>query len=435
MTLLTHTFLTLSLLTPSETFVASGDWQSVRTAITQATNSPGADIVELQSDVEADSYTYITEPVTFRGNGHKITLRSNFDGDHLFIIQHDEGETALTSFQDVEFVGSISGSTSFFRVQEGSGFLLNRSRVASGRGALGTGLDCRGGCIVLDTHFRSLVATDVGGAIFASCGAALRLENVVIENVSARLGGGLFMDYRACVSIQRTSITTARASDAGGAIGTAVVNGPPNCSVPLALNPNKHWGGVICPDFGKTSIVNSTFSENQAQSGMHMSLQDHEVEIIHSTFGPTRPVGSAPSAIHANVGTKIEMYGSVFDGRSGVPSSSQACDIHSGASIEHCASSLYLHSGQSCGNATATCTVNSLLPASNPLQPLTPVSAGRPWGLVPIHALDPSVSSSGADYVPWSQWLTAGLPPSSPGIDQLGNSRSLPADCGAIEAP
>ena len=167
------------------------------------------------------------------------------NGSGLWEIHLSEGEYNLTAIQrlrtGVSIIGAANGGTKItstnviFEMEAGSNldtsYIKNLTLTTDGAGGLGGGvvriLNDISTRVVIDNCNISTKVQNLGGAVLVASDAAyVRIENTIIHDCFANMGGAIYVN-RGTVDINHSKIFDNEAGTSGGAVystGGAIVN-------------------------------------------------------------------------------------------------------------------------------------------------------------------------------------------------------------------
>ena len=268
---------------------------SLRQAITDANNAPGADIIEFDPSLEGSTIALtsgqlaITDALEIRGTDSEgtplgITISADYDFRHFDIDDAEEADIEVT----------ISDLT----ITEGRSAILNNENLtlerviissnSNGGSSFSNGAIVSSGPLAIrDSEFISNNSDGYGGAIAFSNGMLIIEDSTFTDNSSADQGGAIYLYPGSDATISGTTFEANAANGSvgdGGAIGlvssTLVVN-----DSTFSQNTADGHGGAISAKTGSTvTIVDSTIENNTATNdGGAIYTDDGTITIEGST--------------------------------------------------------------------------------------------------------------------------------------------------------
>lgn len=307
---------------------------SLRQAIDDANNNPGADIVVFDaSSIGTITLTSgdidITDDVTITGLGAADSIISGNNASRIFYIYKDA--TSLTV--------SISGLTMTEGSENVGGAIANwysdltlTGVVLTSNSATGTSGRSEGGAIIsygwtasleiIDSEISGNTSNDDGGGIAHIDAGDLTIINSVISgNQSAGSGGGVYAKRVGNIAISDSTLRSNSSSLYGGGGHFSSTRDVSIDSTTFDQNLTNYGGGALySTNTTSFTVTNSTVSGNQGIGGAGFVLGNNgDVLIANSTFAnnvgdSTYGVGGALYSWGSNGDTRILF--STFSGNS-----------------------------------------------------------------------------------------------------------------------
>ena len=215
----------------------------------------------------------ITSPLTIGGNGSGNTVIERAATAPQFRVFH-VAQSGRLNLEDITVRGGLRGGM----VEFGGGGILNRGTLVITH------------CAVTD-NFSSTVSSTGGGGI-ASLGRLFIAGSTVANNTAVQSqGGGIFSP--AAVTVINSTIRGNR-SEAGGG-GIAISNTAGSATIIGTTIVDNHTGeshgGGLHSESSAVAIVNSTFAENGAESGVGGGLFVRGGVVVNTTIANNRSNG------------------------------------------------------------------------------------------------------------------------------------------------
>lgn len=300
---------------------------SLRQAILDANNAPGADVIAFSGAIFADQtpdtitltsgQLVISDDLTVGGVGANLLTISGNNASRVFQINpnvnvtladvtiangrasdgagvfNNGGSAALIQTNFINNVATNAGGG----VLNTGGMLVNGGNFTSNRAGSGAGIYNAGGLEVRNSNFNTNQASSNGGGIFNNSGASLTVDNnylsrntagndgggiynrsggtasilttVIVDGSAGRLGGGI-ANFGTIVTIDNSLIRGNRSTGSGGAAGGVFNGGTANITNTSILNNTAAGeGGGIYNNAGATLTLraNSLVSGNRGSNG------------------------------------------------------------------------------------------------------------------------------------------------------------------------
>jgi len=274
---------------------------SLRQAIIDANDAPGADIIEFDPSLAGSTIALtsgqfnITDALEIRGTDSEgtplgITISADNDSRHFYIFDSDPEN-------DIEVTISDLTITKGRLVNEYGGSILNLEdltleRVTMSSNSSDSGLLTGGGAIhstgpltIRDSEFVSNSSSGTGGAILFVGPSLIIADSTFTNNRSAVRGGAIYLDAGSDATISGTTFASNLATGDGGAIHLVTSTLTVSDST-LSENRVGRHGGAIGAESGSTVTINDSTIENGSagNDGGAIYTDDGTITIEGSTL-------------------------------------------------------------------------------------------------------------------------------------------------------
>ena len=261
---------------------------SLRSAIAQANDNLGLDIIELAGDFELNSAISITDSLTLVGSDD--TVITSTVNSRLFEIDDGEPDNQIeVSFENLTLTG---GST-----EEAGGAILSAEDFTITNS-------------VLDNNYSG----KSGGAIAISNGGSLKVSDSSITNNSAsQRGGGISVEQNSTVEIVNTVISSNSAESGGGISSSEDTNRIEIIDSQITDNsqPNLVGDGFIfITTTEEMSLLGDTVYRffMPSQGGHFYTTDETEKNYVIDNLSNYQYEGESYQAVHPQVESAEEVY-------------------------------------------------------------------------------------------------------------------------------
>ncbi|PNW44532.1 UNVERIFIED_CONTAM: hypothetical protein BEN50_12760 [Euhalothece sp. KZN 001] len=292
---------------------------SLRQAILDANNTPGADTITFSSSLSGQTITLssgslqITDDLTIQGLGAaQLTLEAGEDSSVFFIEDDNSVNTVQASMSGVTITGgSFGGIVNNENLTITDSTITGNSDLQDNNDGAGGGIDNSGVLTLTNSTISGNSANSNGGGILNRNNAELTISNSTFsDNAASHDGGAIFNGDHGTLTITNSSISGNSAGDDGGAIwsgyyGTFTINdtiirdnstnddggGIANQSTLTIRNSiisgnsaSDRGGGISNFSYGDIRITNSTISSNSASDRGGGILNQGTTTLANSTI-------------------------------------------------------------------------------------------------------------------------------------------------------
>ena len=201
---------------------------------------------------------------------------------------------------------------------------ITGSTISDNSTKYGGGLWTNASAVIVDSTIEYNDASENGGGIINATGGTLSIERTAFVENTAKFGGGIWTN--ATATITDSTFDGNQASSNGGAISNTSNGTLSLVGGTLSGNTGNFGGGLL--NSGTSSVVNSTFSGNEARNGGGGISSSGTLSVSHSTFVGNQAGTGSGGGIRRSTGS-FSLHGTILAGN--VSGSQRLADDINGA--------------------------------------------------------------------------------------------------------